>query len=93
MGYALEGNRDAHRLTFSNAWKYLRYLESKANAATVTTKMESAAKANFASAMAQAGAGPEDYALHLTDFMARANGAKRYSLFAIPASLRMPLAV
>jgi 3-hydroxyisobutyrate dehydrogenase-like beta-hydroxyacid dehydrogenase len=76
MGYALEGNREAHRFTLTNAYKDLRYVESMANAATVTTTMASAAKNSFASAMAQGGAGPEDYVPHLTDFVARANGVK-----------------
>ncbi len=76
MGYALEGNREAHRFTLSNAYKDLRYLESMANAATVTTTMASAAKNSFAGAVAQGGAGPEDYVPHLTDFVARANGVK-----------------
>jgi 3-hydroxyisobutyrate dehydrogenase-like beta-hydroxyacid dehydrogenase len=77
MGYALDGNREAHRFTLSNALKDLRYLESMANAATVTTTMASAAKNSFAAAVAQGGAGPEDYVPHLTDFVARANGVKR----------------
>jgi 3-hydroxyisobutyrate dehydrogenase-like beta-hydroxyacid dehydrogenase len=76
MGYALEGNREAHRFTLSNAYKDLRYLESMANAATVTTTMASAAKNSFAGAVAQGGAGPEDYVPHLTDFVARANGVE-----------------
>ena len=76
MGYALEGNREAHRFTLTNAYKDLRYVESMANAATVTTTMASAAKNSFASAMAQGGAGPEDYVPHLTDFIAMANGVK-----------------
>lgn len=77
MGYALEGNREAHRFTLSNALKDLRYLENMANAATVATTMASAAKNSFASAVAQGGAGPEDYVPHLTDFVARTNGVKR----------------
>jgi 3-hydroxyisobutyrate dehydrogenase-like beta-hydroxyacid dehydrogenase len=77
MGYALEGNREAHRFTLSNAYKDLRYLESMANAATVTTTMASAAKNSFAGAVAQGGAGPEDYVPHLVDFVARSNGVKR----------------
>lgn len=47
-----------------------------ANAATVTTTMASAAKNSFAGAVAQGGAGPEDYVPHLTDFVAWANGVK-----------------
>ncbi len=77
MGYALEGNRAAHRFTLTNALKDLRYVESMANAATVTTTMASAAKNSFAVAVAQGGAGPDDYVPHLTDFIARANGVKR----------------
>jgi 3-hydroxyisobutyrate dehydrogenase-like beta-hydroxyacid dehydrogenase len=76
MGYALEGNREAHRFTLSNAYKDLRYLESMANAGTVTTTMASAAKNSFAGAVAQGGGGPEDYVPHLTDFVARANGVR-----------------
>lgn len=76
MGYALDGNREAHRFTLSNAYKDLRYLESMATAATVTTTMASAAKNSFAGAVAQGGSGPEDYVPHLTDFVARANGVK-----------------
>lgn len=74
MGYALEGNREAHKFTLSNAYKDLRYIESMANAATVATPMASAAKNSFASAVAGGGSGPEDYIPHLTDFVARANG-------------------
>jgi 3-hydroxyisobutyrate dehydrogenase-like beta-hydroxyacid dehydrogenase len=44
MGYALEGNRDSHRFTLTNAYKDLKYLESMANAATVATPLASAAK-------------------------------------------------
>jgi 3-hydroxyisobutyrate dehydrogenase-like beta-hydroxyacid dehydrogenase len=76
MGYALEGNREAHRFTLTNAYKDLRYVESMANAATVTTTMASAAKNSFARAMATGGAGPEDYVPHLTDFIAKANGVE-----------------
>ena len=76
MGYALEGNREAHRFTLSNAYKDLRYLESMANAATVTTTMASAAKNSFAGAVARGGAGPEDYVPHLVDFVGRANGVE-----------------
>ena len=47
-----------------------------AKAVTVTTTMASAAKNSFAGAVAQGGAGPEDYVPHLTDFVGRANGVK-----------------
>lgn len=74
MGYALEGNREAHRFTLGNAYKDMRYVESMANAATVVTPMASAVKNSFALAMAAGGSGPEDYVPHLTGFIAKANG-------------------
>lgn len=75
MGYALEGNREAHRFTIGNAYKDMRYVESMANAATVATPMASAVKNSFAQAMAGGADGPEDYVPHLADFIAKANGA------------------
>ena len=66
----------ARRFTLSNACKGLRCLESMADAATVTAPMASAAKNSFAGAVAQGGAGPEDYVPHLTDFVGRGNGVK-----------------
>jgi 3-hydroxyisobutyrate dehydrogenase-like beta-hydroxyacid dehydrogenase len=74
MGYALEGNRNAHRFTLSNAYKDLKYLESMANDATVATPLASAAKNSYAAAVAGGGSGPEDYVPHLADFVARQNG-------------------
>jgi 3-hydroxyisobutyrate dehydrogenase-like beta-hydroxyacid dehydrogenase len=74
MGYALEGNREAHRFTLGNAYKDMRYVESMANAATVATPMASAVKNSFALAMANGGNGPNDYVPHLTDFIYKSNG-------------------
>ena len=74
MGYALEGNREAHKFTLGNAYKDMRYVESMANAATVVTPMASAVKNAFALAVATGGNGPEDYVPHLSDFIAKANG-------------------
>lgn len=59
MGYALEGNRDAHRFTLSNAHKDLRYLEAMANAAAVATPLATATKNAFAGAVNAGGDGPE----------------------------------
>jgi len=73
MGYALEGNRNAHRFTLSNAYKDLKYLEAMANDASVATPLASAAKNAFAGAVNAGGDGPEDYVPHLADFIARAN--------------------
>lgn len=74
MGYALEGNRDAHKFTIGNAYKDMRYVESMANAATVVTPLASAVKNSFAQAMASGGDGPTDYVPHLADFVAKNNG-------------------
>ena len=74
MGYALEGNREAHRFTIGNAYKDMRYVESMANAATIVTPLASAVKNSFAQAMATGGDGPQDYVPHLSDFVAKANG-------------------
>lgn len=74
MAYTLEGNRDAHKFTLGNAYKDIRYVESMANAATMTTTMTSAIKNSFATAIANGGNGPEDYVPHLPDYIAKANG-------------------
>jgi 3-hydroxyisobutyrate dehydrogenase-like beta-hydroxyacid dehydrogenase len=74
MGYTIEGNREAHKFTLSNAFKDIRYLESMANAAPVASTMTSAIKMSYATAIANGGTGPEDYVPHLPDFIARANG-------------------
>lgn len=76
MGYALEGNREAHKFTLGNAYKDMRYVEAMANAATVATPLASAIKNSYALAMATGGDGPTDYVPHLSDFVARANGLK-----------------
>ena len=77
MGYALEGNREAHLFTISNAHKDLSYVDSMASAAKVATPLASAARMSYRAALAQGGDGAEDYIPHLADFVARANGVKR----------------
>lgn len=74
MGYALEGNRAAHRFSLANGYKDMRYVEAMANEAAMVTGMASAVKNSFATAIAAGGDGPEDYVPHLTDFIARQNG-------------------
>ena len=74
MGYALEGNRAAHRFTLTNAYKDMRYAESMANAAGVATPLGSAIKNSYAMALGLGGTGAEDYVPHLADFVRRANG-------------------
>jgi 3-hydroxyisobutyrate dehydrogenase-like beta-hydroxyacid dehydrogenase len=74
MGYTIEGNREAHKFTLSNAFKDMRYLESMANAAPIATSLTSAVKNSYAIAVSNGGTGPEDYVPHLPDFIAKANG-------------------
>lgn len=74
MGYALEGRRDAHKFTLSNAYKDMRYVEAMANAGGCVSSVSSAIKNSYAMAVAAGGGGPEDYVPHLADFVARANG-------------------
>jgi 3-hydroxyisobutyrate dehydrogenase-like beta-hydroxyacid dehydrogenase len=76
MGYLIEGNREAHKFTLTNALKDLSYLESMANAAGLVNPVGNAAKNTFAAAVAADGAGPEDYVPHLVDYVARLNGTK-----------------
>ena len=77
MGYAVEGNREAHKFTLSNALKDLRYLESMADNVNLSNPIGNAAKNSFAMALAAGGDGPEDYVPHLVDFVAKRNGVTR----------------
>lgn len=74
MGYALNGNREAHKFTLSNAYKDMRYVEAMANSGGCSTPISSAVKNSFAVAVASGGNGPEDYVPHLVDYVARSNG-------------------
>ncbi len=74
MGHTIEGNREAHRFTLSNALKDLLYVSSMADAAQMVNPLGNAAKNSFALAYAQGGDGEEDYVPHLVDFIAAANG-------------------
>jgi len=74
MGYALEGNREAHKFTLTNAYKDMRYVEAMANAAGCVSSLSSAMKNSYAAAVASGLSGPEDYVPHLADFIAKANG-------------------
>ena len=77
MGYAVEGNREAHKFTLTNALKDLRYLESMADGVSLANPIGNAVKNSFALAHAAGGDGPEDYVPHLVDFVARANGVRK----------------
>ncbi len=76
MGYAVEGNREAHKFTLTNALKDMRYLAAMADGAGVANPVQAAIKNSYAMAVNTGGDGPEDYVPHLVDFVARANGIK-----------------
>jgi len=71
---ALNGNRESHNFTLTNAVKDLTYLESMAAAARVPNLIGNAAKNSFAMAVAEGGDGSEDYIPHLADFVAKRSG-------------------
>ena len=77
MGYAVEGNRDSHKFTLSNALKDLRYLEAMADEVGLSNPIGNAAKNSFAMALAAGGDGPNDYVPHLVDFVAARNGVSK----------------
>jgi 3-hydroxyisobutyrate dehydrogenase-like beta-hydroxyacid dehydrogenase len=74
MGYAVEGNREAHKFTLANAAKDLLYLESMADAVLLANPIGNAVKNSFAQAISSGGDGPEDYVPHLVDFVKKQNG-------------------
>ncbi len=76
MACVLEGNRESHWFTLTNALKDLKYLELMADGASLVNPVGNAVKNSFASAVAAGGNGAEDYVPHLADFVRRANGVK-----------------
>ena len=74
MGYAVDGNKDAHKFTLANAYKDTRYLANMADNASVANPVGTAVKNSFAAAMNTGGDGAEDYVPHLVDYIARLNG-------------------
>ncbi len=72
MQWTLDGNRDAHKFTLSNAFKDLRYLESMADAAQIANPVGNAVKNSFAMAVAAGGA--EDFVPMLPTFIGTTNG-------------------
>lgn len=77
MGYAVEGNRDSHKFTLTNALKDMRYLEAMADSVSLANPIGNAVKNSLALACAAGGDGPEDYLPHLVDFVAARNGVRR----------------
>jgi 3-hydroxyisobutyrate dehydrogenase-like beta-hydroxyacid dehydrogenase len=74
MGYTIEGNREAHKFTLSNAFKDLTYLESMGDAVKLMNPIGNAVKNSFGNAVATGGSGPENYVPHLPEYVGRANG-------------------
>lgn len=76
MGYVVEGNRESHKFTLTNALKDMRYLESMADSVALSNPMGNAVKNSYALAVAAGGDGAEDYVPHLADYIAALNGTK-----------------
>jgi len=74
MGYALEGNKEAHKFTLTNGYKDTRYVAAMADGAGVANPVGAAVKNSFATAVNNGGDGPTDYVPHLADFIAKVNG-------------------
>jgi 3-hydroxyisobutyrate dehydrogenase-like beta-hydroxyacid dehydrogenase len=74
MGYTIEGNREAHKFSLSNAFKDLTYLESMADAVKLVNPIGNAVKNSFGMAVATGGNGPENYVPHLPEYVGRQNG-------------------
>lgn len=72
--YVLDGDRNAHQFTLSNAAKDMRYLAALADDGRIANPVGAAVKNSYAAALA-AGKG-EDYVPMLADFIAQANGTK-----------------
>jgi 3-hydroxyisobutyrate dehydrogenase-like beta-hydroxyacid dehydrogenase len=77
MGYALEGNREAHKFTLKNALKDTSYLANMADGVQLANPIGGAVKNSFALAFAAGGDGPEDYVPHLVDYVMVQNGVKK----------------
>ena len=76
MGYALEGNREAHRFTLPTPTRTCATSKAWPTPQPSPPRWPAPRRTALRSAMAQGGAGPEDYVPHLTDFIARANGVE-----------------
>lgn len=72
--YVMDGDRNAHQFTLSNAAKDMRYLAALADDGRVANPIGSAVKNSYAAAVA--GGKGEDYVPMLADFIAAANGTK-----------------
>lgn len=77
MGYAVHGDREAHKFTLTNALKDISYLASMAEAEGVANPVGAAIKGSYDLAVGAGGDGAEDYVPHLVDFIAQANDVER----------------
>ena len=73
--YVIEGDRDAHKFTLSNALKDTSYLASFAEANKAANPLAAAVRNAYA--LAVGGGHGGDYVPMLTDFMAKLNGVER----------------
>jgi 3-hydroxyisobutyrate dehydrogenase-like beta-hydroxyacid dehydrogenase len=76
MACVLDGQRDAHKFTITNALKDMRYLEAMAGDAGIENPIGNAIKNSFTLAHAAGADGPEDYVPHLAEFVAKRNGLR-----------------
>ena len=74
MGWTIDGNRESHKFTLTNAAKDARYLAAMADAAGVSNPVGNAVKTTYVGAVNAGGDGAEDYVPHIVDFVAEANG-------------------
>ncbi len=74
MGYAIDGNRESHKFTLTNALKDMTYLETMADDAATANPIGNAVKNSYAMAVSANGDGAEDYVPHMVDFVKRRNG-------------------
>lgn len=72
MKWTLDGDRDAHKFTLTNAFKDMRYLESMADSVGLANPMGNAVKNNYALAVARGGA--DDYVPMLATAVGAMNG-------------------
>jgi len=74
MGHLIDGNRESHKFTLTNAHKDMRYMQSMADGVGAANPIGNAIKNSFAYACANGGDGPQDYIPQLPEFIARLNG-------------------
>ncbi len=77
MGYAVEGNREAHKFTLKNALKDTSYLANMADGVNLANPIGGAVKNSFALAFAAGGDGPEDYEPQMVHYVMAQNGVKK----------------